>query len=90
MSGFLIHVGVLPFRDRFRTMAQALVRSANAAVVGILGAARFTPVFTGAVPDLRSFALAPGCFVLLMAWQVPPWLVVCIAAAGGAGLALAG
>jgi chromate transporter len=90
LPGFLILIGVLPFWDRFRTMApaQSLMQGANAAVVGILGAALYTPVFTSAIGDLRDFALALACFVLLMAWKAPPWVVVIVAAVGGVGLAL--
>ncbi len=90
LPGFLILIGVLPFWDRFRTMApaQSLMQGANAAVVGILGAALYSPVFTSAIGDLRDFALALACFVLLMAWKAPPWLVVIVAAVGGVGLAL--
>lgn len=92
LPGFLILIGVLPFWDRFRAMApaQSLMQGANAAVVGILGAALYSPVFTSAIGDLRDFALALGCFVLLMAWKAPPWVVVIVAAVGGAGLALLG
>jgi len=92
LPGFLLLVGVLPFWDRFRGSAgaQALMRGANAAVVGILGAALYDPVFTSAVGDARDFTLALACFVLLTAWKVPPWAVVIVAALGGAGLALAG
>ena len=90
MPGFLLLVGVLPFWDRFRRMAsaQSLMQGANAAVVGILGAALYSPVFISAVGDLRDFALALGCFVLLMAWKAPPWVVVIVAAVGGVSLAL--
>ncbi|MGQ7791371.1 chromate efflux transporter [Faunimonas sp. B44] len=90
LPGFLLLVGVLPFWDRFRSMAraQSLMQGANAAVVGILGAALYTPVFTSAVGDLRDFTLALACFVLLMAWKAPPWVVVIVAALGGIGLAL--
>jgi chromate transporter len=90
LPGFLILVGVLPFWDRFRAMpaAQSAMQGANAAVVGVLGAALYSPVFTSAIGDLRDFALALVCFVLLVAWKAPPWLVVILAAAGGAGLAL--
>ncbi|MDP3861782.1 MAG: chromate efflux transporter [Phaeovulum sp.] len=92
LPGFLILIGVLPFWDRFRAMAraQSLMQGANAAVVGILGAALYSPVFTSAVGDLRDFALALGCFVLLMAWKSPPWVVVIVAAVGGVGLAFTG
>lgn len=90
LPGFLILIGVLPFWDRFRAMApaQSLMQGANAAVVGILGAALYSPVFTSAIGDLRDFALALACFVLLMAWKAPPWVVVIVAAVGGVGLAL--
>lgn len=85
LPGFLLVVGVIPFWDRFRRMAgiQGLMRGANAAVVGILGAALYDPVFTTAVTDPRRFALALACFVLLMAWKAPPWIVVLVGAAGG-------
>lgn len=90
LPGFLILVGVLPFWDRFRAMAtaQSLMQGANAAVVGILGAALYSPVFTSAIGNLRDFTLALACFVLLMAWKAPPWVVVIVAALGGAGTAL--
>jgi chromate transporter len=90
LPGFLILVGVLPFWDRFRTApaAQSAMQGANAAVVGILGSALYAPVFTSAVGDLRDFALALACFVLLVAWKTPPWIVVLVAAAGGVVLAL--
>jgi chromate transporter len=91
LPGFLILVGVLPFWDRFRSLsaAQSAMQGANAAVVGILGAALYSPVFTSAIGNLADFALALVCFVLLVAWKTPPWCVVILAAAGGAGLALA-
>jgi len=92
LPGFLILTATLPFWDRFRAMAgaQSLMQGANAAVVGILGAALYSPVFTGAVGDLRDFTLALACFVALTAWKAPPWSVVLLAAAGGVGLALTG
>ncbi len=92
LPGFLILIGVLPFWDRFRRMApaQSLMQGANAAVVGILGEALYSPLFTSAIGDSREFALALACFVLLMAWKTPPWVVVIVAAVGGVGLALVG
>lgn len=92
LPGFLLLSGMLPFWDRFRTRpaAQAAMRGANAAVVGILGAALYDPVWTGAILRPADFALALAGFVLLTAWKVPPWIVVVLLAAGGAGLALAG
>ncbi len=91
LPGFLLLAGVLPFWDQFRSMARAqtLMQGANAAVVGILGAALYSPVFTSAIGDLREFALALTCFILLLLWKTPPWIVVILAALGGTGLALA-
>lgn len=85
LPGFLILIGVIPFWDGFRKResAQALMRGANAAVVGILGAALYDPVFTSAIVGPYQFALALTCFVLLMAWKAAPWIVVLVAAAGG-------
>lgn len=90
LPGFLVLIGVLPFWDRFRTMAttQSLIQGANAAVVGVLGAALYAPVFTIAIGDMKDFALALLCFVLLMVWKMPPWVVVVVAGLGGAGRAL--
>lgn len=90
LPGFLILIGVLPFWDRFRSRArtQSLMQGANAAVVGILGAALYSPVFTGSIMNMMDFTLALACFVLLMAWKAPPWAVVIAAAFGGVGLAL--
>jgi chromate transporter len=90
LPGFLILIAVLPFWDRFRAIApaQAAMRGANAAVVGILGAALYSPVFTSAIGDARDFALALACFLLLVMWKAPPWAVVILAAVGGIALVL--
>lgn len=90
LPGFLLLVGALPFWDRFRTLApaQSLMQGANAAVVGILGAALYTPVFTSAIGGLPDFTLALTCFVLLVAFKAPPFAAVVLAAAGGAVLAV--
>lgn len=92
LPGFLLLVGVLPYWDRFRSMttAQSVMQGANAAVVGILGAALYSPVFTSAIGSMRDFTLALLCFVLLMAWKLPPWIVVVVAGVGGVGLAVIG
>ncbi|WP_033057258.1 chromate efflux transporter [Sinorhizobium arboris] len=85
VPGFLLLIGFIPFWDAFRAQptAQALMRGANAAVVGILGAALYQPVWTSAIIGPHEFALALTCFVLLMAWKSPPWVVVIVAAIGG-------
>ncbi|WP_247996885.1 chromate efflux transporter [Brucella tritici] len=90
LPGFLLLIGSIPFWDVFRARpkAQAMMRGANAAVVGILGAALYDPVFTSAIVSPAAFALALVCFVLLMAWKTPPWIIVIVAAIGGVGISL--
>ncbi|ARC38118.1 chromate transporter [Paracoccus yeei] len=90
LPGFLILIGALPFWDQLRrtTWAQSAMQGGNAAVVGILGAALYSPVFTSAIGGMPDFALALICFVALMAWKAPPWVVVLLAAVGGAALSL--
>jgi chromate transporter len=90
LPGLLLVIGALPFWDAFRTrpLAQAVMRGTNAAVVGILGAALYHPVWTSAIVSPYDFALALLGFVLLTKWKTPPWIVVIVLAAGGAGLAL--
>jgi len=85
LPGFLLLVGVLPFWDALRRRArtQALVRGANAAVVGILAAALYSPVFTSSIVSPAAFCLALACFVLRTAGRVPPWIVVLAGAGGG-------
>ena len=90
LPGFLLLIGTLPFWDAFRTrpLAQAAMRGANAAVVGILGAALYDPVWTSAIFSPQDFALALVGFVLLTVWKAPPWVVVVLIATGGIALAL--
>jgi chromate transporter len=52
------------------------MRGTNAAVVGILGAALYNPVWTSAVATPRDFALALAGFLLLTVWKLSPWIVV--------------
>ena len=85
LPGLLLLVGVLPFWQAFRArpFARAAMAGANAAVVGILGAALYDPVFTSAVTTPAQFTLALACFVLLTAWKAPPWVAVLVAGLGG-------
>ncbi|HET7889439.1 MAG TPA: chromate efflux transporter [Bradyrhizobium sp.] len=85
LPGMLLVYGTLPFWDSFRTRpaAQAAMRGSNAAVVGILGAALYNPVWTSAVMAPRDFALALFGFLLLTVWKVPSWGVVVLLAAAG-------
>ncbi|WP_043527091.1 chromate efflux transporter [Litchfieldella xinjiangensis] len=85
LPGFLLLIGVLSFWGSFRQRpgAQALIYGANAAAVGILGAAFYHPVWTSAVLTPFDFAVALTGFVLLTVWRVPPWAVVPVVALGG-------
>jgi chromate transporter len=85
LPGMLLVYGTLPFWDAMRTRpaAQAAMRGSNAAVVGILGAALYNPVWTSAVLTPRDFALALAGFLLLTVWKMPPWMVVALLAGAG-------
>jgi chromate transporter len=89
LPGFLLVVGALPFWDRLRGRAafQASLGGINAAVVGLLLAALYDPVWTSAIKSHADFGLALVAFGLLMFWRLPPWLVVVVTAAGGALIA---
>jgi chromate transporter len=91
LPGILVLVGMLPFWDAFRIRpdAQAAMRGVNAAVVGILGAALSTPVWTTSVKAPADLAVALVGFVLLVAWRAPPLVAVVVSALGGIALALA-
>ena len=90
LPSFFLVVGALPFWDQLRRLpvAQAALRGVNAAVVGLLLAALYRPVWTSAIVTPADFALAAGGFLLLFMWKVPPWLVVLLSALGGAGIAM--
>jgi chromate transporter len=89
---FLLIAGLLPFWDtlRHRQSVQAALRGVNAAVVGVLLAALYSPIWTGSVHTAGDFGLALAAFLLLTAWAVPPWLVVIGGAAAASALAAAG
>jgi len=85
LPGLLLIYGMLPFWDQLRGRkgAQAAMRGANAAVVGILAMALYDPVWTSAVLSPRDFLLALGGFLALTMWDAPPWMVVVGLAAAG-------
>lgn len=88
--GLLLVTGALPFWNlvRARPQAQAAMRGANAAVVGILASALYSPVGTGAILNPVDFAVALAGFFLLTVWKVQPWIVVALTAAVCVGLAV--
>ena len=89
LPSFFLVVGVLPFWEGLRGLVRVrrALMGVNAAVVGLLLAALYDPVWTSAVRAPEDFALAVGAFALLAFWRVPPWAVVALAAGAGAALA---
>ena len=90
LPSFFLVIGALPFWEelRRRPLAQASLRGVNAAVVGLLLAALYHPVWTVGITNAADFALAVAAFLLLFMWQTPPWLVVILSAAAGALMSL--
>jgi chromate transporter len=88
----LLIVGLLPFWDTLRRRArmQAMLRGVNAAVVGVLLAALYTPVWTSGVHAPAGFGLALTAFLVLTLWHVPPWIVVVAGALAATGLVAVG
>ncbi len=82
---FLLVVGALPFWEQLRhsMRTQAALAGVNAAVVGILLAALYQPVWTSAIFKPQDFGLAVVALVSLMFWKLPPWLVVVGSGAAG-------
>ncbi len=83
LPGFLLVAGSLPLWSALRHQARLrrAMSGVNAAVVGLLAAAFYDPVWTAAIHTPRDFALALVALVLLQMWRLPPWLVVVGAAA---------
>jgi chromate transporter len=82
LPSFLLLIGALPFWEslRRRPAVQSALRGVNAAVVGLLLAALYRPVWTSAIFGPADFALGIAAFLLLALWAVPPWLVVILGA----------
>ena len=68
-------------------MPPTFVLTIYAAVVGLLLAALYRPVWTTGITGGADFALASAAFLLLFMWQTPPWLVVMLSALAGAAIA---
>lgn len=92
LPSFLLVVGALPFWNDIRRhpLARSALRGVNAAVVGLLLAALYAPVWTAGIGGAADFALAAADFLLLFMWRAPPWLVVVASAVAGGGLAALG
>ena len=78
LPSFLLLIAALPYWETLRRMpsVQSALRGVNAAVVGILLAALYHPVWTSAIGAPRDFAIAIVAFLALAVWSMPPWLVV--------------
>ena len=90
LPSFLLLIGVLPFWALLRSQRnfQSILRGVNAAVVGILLAALYDPIWVSAIHTSMDFALAAVALCLLIFWKVSPWLVVLLTFLGGVGLTL--
>ncbi|HEY6631113.1 MAG TPA: chromate efflux transporter [Rhizobiaceae bacterium] len=88
LPSVLLILGVLPFWERLRSapLARRALLGVNAAVVGLLAAALYDPVFIAGITSARAMAIAATAFVALAAWKAPPWAV--IVAAGVAGFVI--
>lgn len=88
LPSFLFVIGGLPFWAAIRTHPgfQSALLGVNAAVVGLLLAALYEPVWTSAITSPADFSLGLAAFGLLMFWRRPSWQVVVFAAVGGAAL----
>jgi chromate transporter len=85
LPSFLLIVGVLPFWEKMRRHSEMryAMQGINAAVVGLLISAFYNPVWTSAIFSPKDFALAAVCFLLLVFWTVPSWIVVLLSAVAG-------
>ena len=82
---FLLVMGVLPFWESLRQnlRTRAALSGINAAVVGLLLAALYQPVWTSAIVEAKDFGLALVALIALMFWKFPAWLVVIGCGAAG-------
>jgi chromate transporter len=89
LPSFLLLIGALPFWNDLRgqSVAQSGLKGINAAVVGLLLAALYTPIWISSITRPFDFATALAAFLLLVFWRVPPWVVVVLGALVAAGAA---
>ncbi|WP_312095781.1 chromate efflux transporter [Niallia sp.] len=85
LPAFLLIVGTLPYWNSLRKnpKIQGALMGVNAAVVGILIAAFYHPIWTSSIINASDFALAAILFSMLVYWKLPPWVVVLTGAVGG-------
>jgi chromate transporter len=88
LPSFFLAIGPLPFWNWFRQhpVMRSVLKGVNAAVVGLLLAALYNPVWTSAIHGPAEFAIAVLAMLLLVAWKTPPWLVVVLGALAAAAV----
>ncbi|WP_342431432.1 chromate transporter [Neobacillus sp. FSL H8-0543] len=90
LPAFLLIVGTLPFWNTLRRNPKigGALMGVNAAVVGILIAAFYLPIWVSAIITPLDFAFAAILFSMLVFWKLPPWIIVVTGAVGGSLLTL--
>ncbi|PWW28458.1 chromate transporter [Cytobacillus oceanisediminis] len=85
LPAFLLILGTLPFWDSLRRnpKIKGALMGVNAAVVGILIAAFYHPIWTSSILEPADFAFAAVLFSMLVYWKLPPWVIVVTGAIGG-------
>lgn len=85
LPAFLLIVGALPFWDALRTnrKVKGAIMGVNAAVLGILISAFYTPIWTSSITEAKDFALAVVLFSMLVYWKLPSWVIVITGAISG-------
>ena len=85
LPAFLLILGTLPFWDMLRRSPkmQSVLMGVNAAVVGLLIAAFYHPIWTSTIQSAIDFAIAATLFSMLAYWKLPPWVIVVTGAIGG-------
>lgn len=85
LPAFLLVIGALPFWDQLRNHPKitGAIMGVNAAVIGLLIAALYTPIWTSSILEAKDFGLAVVLFSMLAYWKMPPWIVVVTGAVVG-------
>lgn len=84
LPGFLLLAGVLPYWGKVSQRPQlfSAIAGINAAVVGILGAALYDPIFTSGITSHIDMAIALMALGMLRLWKVSPLLIVMLCVSG--------
>ena len=92
LPAFLLVIGTLPFWNSLsrNPNIKGALMGVNAAVVGILISAFYTPIWTSSIMSPIDFAFAALLFSMLAYWKFPPWVIVVTGIIGGYLLSLIG